>query len=754
MSERRSLRRNNLAARSGLGAQSHSPAKRRDARNKRPVVGIGHAIKKRAFGALNALLDGPSAADASHTEDPQPGSSNNDVEMEMEDGWVDEPPPPPDEPPPPAPTLPVHVVVAHPDNKCASTVRAWGALLPRLEQPFLQYRRDTHGRVPPIIPTEVTNACRAACVAPYTLLVQCLYPTPPILLLQHGLFATSPPGLAPPYPSTCWTYTVDSSSDRATPSQRSRRPSTNLGMRAVDPFRSALSNAVLWSSNPQTRIDARVSAALAEAASALGFQSTVSTAPPSEPSSPPGAARQQNDIASPPASNASAHGTADAAAANFGTADAATNDVADTDGASPPASNASAPPPASNASGHGTADAAAATFGNADAAATNDVADTDGASPPASNASAPPPASNASAPPAHSQTDDASNDSAPPAASASDRPPPPREQRTPLLTPGRADRILRERCPACFGLQTWGRPLQEGGDVQLGSDGCFSYRHLKSAGDGPILYTPDYFIPKEKMNEVKARIDAARSKPPAKVKPAMPQEALDACESSWEAANEKKKKADPQRYDASGIFALTCRHSQVLFLCNIDTPGEQQQFIIACLEVIKDYLPPRATILQTYDVGCLTDHSCNLFALLSPGLRERLIYNPRMRRGCGLTDGEGVERLWSRIRKLIPITRNQWNSKRIWMIDLYMSFINAEGRTNLGAWLERQGEKNIAPKLANAKKMLRDCRVPPSELRSEWAAQSSLRARPGCKLRLSTRYKQITELQYKVENGG
>jgi hypothetical protein len=28
--------------------------------------------------------------------------------------------------------------------------------------------------------------------------------------------------------------------------------------------------------------------------------------------------------------------------------------------------------------------------------------------------------------------------------------------------------------------------------------------------------------------------------------------------------------------------------------------------------------------------------------------------------GCGLTDGEGIERIWSRIRKLIPITRNQW----------------------------------------------------------------------------------------------
>jgi hypothetical protein len=64
----------------------------------------------------------------------------------------------------------------------------------------------------------------------------------------------------------------------------------------------------------------------------------------------------------------------------------------------------------------------------------------------------------------------------------------------------------------------------------------------------------------------------------------------------------------------------------------------------------------------------------------------QLVYNPRMRLGCGLTDGEGVERICSRIRKLIPIMWNQWvcnlyispqailnwiqNSRRIWMIDL------------------------------------------------------------------------------------
>jgi hypothetical protein len=44
------------------------------------------------------------------------------------------------------------------------------------------------------------------------------------------------------------------------------------------------------------------------------------------------------------------------------------------------------------------------------------------------------------------------------------RPPtnPPPTPLNPLpLTPGRAARVLRERCPACFGLEEWGRSLRE-----------------------------------------------------------------------------------------------------------------------------------------------------------------------------------------------------------------------------------------------------------------------------------------------------
>lgn len=36
----------------------------------------------------------------------------------------------------------------------------------------------------------------------------------------------------------------------------------------------------------------------------------------------------------------------------------------------------------------------------------------------------------------------------------------------------------------------------------------------------------------------------------------------------------------------------------------------------------------------------------------------QLVYNPRLQDGMGLTDGEGRERLWSRMRRLVGVERN------------------------------------------------------------------------------------------------
>ncbi|KAF7331212.1 hypothetical protein MSAN_02440000 [Mycena sanguinolenta] len=662
--DKRSARRNDRAVRSGMGAQSNTPRKLRDPRNQRAFVGIGRGVKMQHFAGLWAELDGKSTSNAE--EGASQPIVNEDVEMN--DDWVDEPlaesmlprAPSPSPPPPLRASSPVQVFPT-PSHRTAPPVhKVWEALLPRLEAPFLQYRRNTHGRIQPIIPDIIRPPAR-------------------------------------PYLSTSSTSIAAFSSVPVTPSQqlqlRSVKPTPaegfrifsrqEPGARAADPFRKALT-------------------CLAEAAAtlrpSLPLQPSGEGESPDEPTAPPatspvpnvGAHRTPRPIASPPAA------TTPSSAPTM------------------PSTQPSVPPASQPSALHGGGGGASSVVQEQGTGA----------------------------------------------------PPPP-----PPLTPGRAHQILRDRCPACFGLETWGRPLKEGGDVQLGADGCFSYRHLKSAGDGPISYTPDYFIPKEKIDNVRARIASVRRSPPAACKPKIPQEVLDACETSWEAANEKKRKADPQRYDASGVFVATCRHSQVLFMCNIDTPGEQQAYVIAAIETVAEHLPPQATILQTYDVGCVSDHSLNLFPILAPGLRERLsfcinvmhafghqwvcqlVYNPRMRRGCGLTDGEGVERIWSRIRKLIPLTRNQWNSRRIWMIDTYISFVNEEGLENLGTWLQRQEEKNLAPKLAAAQRMLRECRVSEQELRQEWAAQkaaqSSLRAH--APVRLKRELDKVLALQVQID---
>ncbi|KAJ7050064.1 hypothetical protein C8F01DRAFT_1068234 [Mycena amicta] len=305
---------------------------------------------------------------------------------------------------------------------------------------------------------------------------------------------------------------------------------------------------------------------------------------------------------------------------------------------------------------------------------------------------------------------------------------------TPALTPGRADRLLRDRCPLCFGGEEWGRPLDSGGDVQLGGDACFSYRHLRSAGDGPTGYNPRLFVPKAKVDAVKSRMDSARKGKPGPMLD-------DGCSESWNAANEKKKLVDPKRYDASGIFALTCRRSQVIFMVNVDTSGEQHHYIVALLEEVISHLPPEATICQAYDIGCVVDHTLKMHDILKPGVRQRIsfvlnamhayghiwrcqiLYSPRMRIGMGLSDFEGVERYWSRIRKLIPITRGQWNSRRIWTLEKYGEFVNEDGIYHLGDWLVRQQTQNLRKRWSKANATLLCCGVPLDELRRQWEDQ-------------------------------
>jgi hypothetical protein len=154
----------------------------------------------------------------------------------------------------------------------------------------------------------------------------------------------------------------------------------------------------------------------------------------------------------------------------------------------------------------------------------------------------------------------------------------------------------------------------------------------------------------------------------------VPKSALDECNQSFTAADEKRQKASTQFFSDTGIMALLCRHDRVLWLANMTSAGEKQYYAIALLRRLFSHLPTSWTVGVLYDIACQLHRSSVKWGLLE-GLLDRitfalsvfhayghqwpcqLIYHPRKCIGFGFTDGEGCERFWNLIRKLVPVLR-------------------------------------------------------------------------------------------------
>ncbi|KII83206.1 hypothetical protein PLICRDRAFT_58527 [Plicaturopsis crispa FD-325 SS-3] len=302
-------------------------------------------------------------------------------------------------------------------------------------------------------------------------------------------------------------------------------------------------------------------------------------------------------------------------------------------------------------------------------------------------------------------------------------------------------RILQKRCRACFAGSSWGSSFDSGGDVHVAVDANFSHRHLRNAGDSPWFLDADYFLSKEEVDAVGERIARVRkSQPKPKVPPKVPDEALDGCENGHEAADGSTKTNDTM-FDDTGVAALVCRHDIPLFLVNIDTPGEQQKYAVSLVEHFVSLLPPVATVAVFYDIGCVVDRSLNLYDILPSAVTERLawatsamhayghewacqlVYKPRLRKGLGLTDGEGVERLWSRLRKLIAVTRTSGRSRRLWLLDRQVHVIGEDLRDDLGDFISRRLRRGVTAQGDQAQEDLEECGVPVLELQKQWELQ-------------------------------
>ena len=120
--------------------------------------------------------------------------------------------------------------------------------------------------------------------------------------------------------------------------------------------------------------------------------------------------------------------------------------------------------------------------------------------------------------------------------------------------------ILIQRCPACFGGTSFGKPLDQGGDIHVATDGNFHHRHRCSVSNSPSFYEPSYFIPKAQVDTVGWHIDHACQHPTKWLQSTVPDETIDQCEASYEAVDGQKQKMAMDNFDDTGLMALICWH--------------------------------------------------------------------------------------------------------------------------------------------------------------------------------------------------
>ncbi|KAL1738167.1 hypothetical protein HDZ31DRAFT_4068, partial [Schizophyllum fasciatum] len=182
------------------------------------------------------------------------------------------------------------------------------------------------------------------------------------------------------------------------------------------------------------------------------------------------------------------------------------------------------------------------------------------------------------------------------------------------------------------------------------------------------------------------------------------------------------------------------------------TPGEQQFYTVALMDALMDHLPPDWIVGLLYDIACQIHLSAvkhGLFERYLARLRFavsvfhafghdwpcQLVYHPHKRVGFGLTDGEGCERFWYSISKLIPYLRVAGYHLRKYTLNAQFAFATKETITGLGAWLNRK-TRALAAKREEAQILLAEAgEVGRDEpfIREQWEAQVAEQTRPSPK---------------------
>ncbi|KAG6823688.1 hypothetical protein H0H92_009348, partial [Tricholoma furcatifolium] len=318
---------------------------------------------------------------------------------------------------------------------------------------------------------------------------------------------------------------------------------------------------------------------------------------------------------------------------------------------------------------------------------------------------------------------------------------------------------LRSRCPLYFGRSVEHQIENDRVDVIVCLDACFTQKRNRQPRDPPLAHPHSVFIDETQVNKFEVYVESLR---PSQIKhrkrnpPSdedgfegplrVPRSILDGCEASFTAADSRRVKASTQFFDDTALMAMLCRHDIVLFMVNMRSAGEKQHYALALIESLFQHIPRNYSVGLLYDIACQLERSCVKWGFLKRYLPRlqfgisvfhafghqwpcQLIYHPRKRVGFGLSDGEGCERFWHLISKLIAYLRVCGYHQRLYTLDRQIDHSMTVIHSRLGAWLRRRLQHSER-KREEAEAVLQHCEFSKAILSAEWKDQVTTQTKP------------------------
>ncbi|KAH9461465.1 hypothetical protein Pst134EA_017770 [Puccinia striiformis f. sp. tritici] len=226
--------------------------------------------------------------------------------------------------------------------------------------------------------------------------------------------------------------------------------------------------------------------------------------------------------------------------------------------------------------------------------------------------------------------------------------------------------LAGQSCPACFGPEPANSsdyPPATRNRLCICLDGNFQHRHhSKASRNYETLQYPRIFLKEDAVELMTAEIRhfELANKTTSQA---------DRCADAHKAADDKRNESTWKGCDDTGLMGCCCRHDSAIYLTNIYKAGEQRSMPLALLKKLLGVIEEDRPVGVLYDIGCSLDKYIKLRGLLPNHAKQltfgtsifhsyvhnwmcQLDYNPRFNTGWGMSDGEGLERMWSYLSPL------------------------------------------------------------------------------------------------------